>query len=152
MEIPTVNELESQLFKAIRDGNLQEVQGLIQKGVNLNFKNRKGNMPLHLATACGQESILEALLAFQLLFPLTKIKISGVSVEVASVTPDLHPDISDKRELKTGRRRRRNGAPAPPSLKINTSSPHSELSRVTSLRSSRPKVEFNDNNMNLHNI
>ena len=35
---------------------------LIQKGVNLNSKNRNGNMPLHLATACGQESILEALL------------------------------------------------------------------------------------------
>ena len=32
MEIPTVNELETQLFKAIRDGNLQEVQALIKKG------------------------------------------------------------------------------------------------------------------------
>ena len=62
MEIPKVNELESQLFKAVRGGNFQEVQALIQKGVNLDSKNKNGIMPLHHAAALGQESILEALL------------------------------------------------------------------------------------------
>ena len=49
MEIPTVNELETTLFNAIRDGNLQEVQGLMQKGVNLDCKNNYGETSLHYA-------------------------------------------------------------------------------------------------------
>ena len=62
MEIPTFNELESQLFKAIRDGNLQVVQALIQKGVNLDCKNDYGQTPLHHAVLYEKVSIVELLL------------------------------------------------------------------------------------------
>ena len=62
MEIPTFNELESQLFKAIRDGNLQVVQALIQKGVNLDCKNDYGQTPLHHAVLYEKVTIVELLL------------------------------------------------------------------------------------------
>ena len=62
MENPTIDQLETKLFNAIDNGNLQEVDALIQKGVNLDSKNGNGNMPLHLAVTCGKETILEVLL------------------------------------------------------------------------------------------
>ena len=62
MEIPTVNELETQLFGAIRYGNLQEVHALMQKGINLDCKNDYGQSPLHYAAIYGKEKIVELLL------------------------------------------------------------------------------------------
>ena len=62
MEIPTVNELETTLFNAIRYGNLQEVQGLMQNGVNLDCKNDNDQTPLHYAAIYGELTIVELLL------------------------------------------------------------------------------------------
>ena len=61
MEMPTINELETTLFNAIRDGNLQEVQGLMQKGVNLDCKNDYGQTPLHHAVLYQKVKIVELL-------------------------------------------------------------------------------------------
>ena len=66
MEIPTLDKLETKLFKAIRDGKVKKVRALMQKGVNLDCKNNYGKTPLHYAVAAlgvyKKETIVELLL------------------------------------------------------------------------------------------
>ena len=58
----SIDELETQLFDAIYNGNFQEVSALVQKGVNLDCKNDYGQMPPHHAAIYGKETIVELLL------------------------------------------------------------------------------------------
>ena len=62
MENPAVDQLETPLHDAVKNGNLQEVHALIQKGINLDSKDASGETPLHYAAIFGQETIVEVLL------------------------------------------------------------------------------------------
>ena len=58
MENLTVDQLKTQLFNASRSGNLQELQALMQKGVNLESKDTYGGTPLHYAVLHEKKQLL----------------------------------------------------------------------------------------------
>ena len=62
MEISTVNQLKTLFFNAVRDGNLQEVHALMQKGVDLDSKDDNDYTPLHYAAMVNYVSIADILL------------------------------------------------------------------------------------------
>lgn len=57
-------EKNTELFSAIRNGNLQKVQELLKAGVKVNIidKNNKDNTPLHYAVERDKKEIVEKLL------------------------------------------------------------------------------------------
>ncbi len=57
-------EKNTELFSAIRNGNLQKVQDLLKAGVKLNIidKNNKDNTPLHYAVERDKKEIVRKLL------------------------------------------------------------------------------------------
>ena len=74
MEIPTVNQLKTLFFNAVRDGNLQEVHALMQKGVDLDSKDDNDYTPLHYAAMVNNVSIADILLK------------NGVSIDSQAIT------------------------------------------------------------------
>jgi len=58
--IPTQTDLD--LFEAIRTGKTSEISRLIEKGANINIKDRHGNTPLHIAASRGNCEIMELLI------------------------------------------------------------------------------------------
>jgi ankyrin repeat protein len=53
---------DSLLIMASKKGNTQIVKYLLEKGVNINIKNKHGNAALHMASHNGHEEVLKALL------------------------------------------------------------------------------------------
>lgn len=53
---------ETRLYRAVREGNLQEVKKLLKKKADPNIPNAHGITPLHLAAYWGEAAITEALL------------------------------------------------------------------------------------------
>jgi len=54
-------DINKQLFKAIKKGNLEEVKQLINAGADVNALNQKGFSPLHIAVASNNVPIMEKL-------------------------------------------------------------------------------------------
>ena len=74
MEIPTVNQLKTLFFNAVRDGNPQEVHALMQKGVDLDSKDDNDYTPLHYAAMVNYVSIADILLQ------------NGAAIDLQSIT------------------------------------------------------------------
>ena len=74
MEISTVNQLKTLFFNAVRDGNLQEVHALMQKGVDLDSKDDNDYTPLHYAAMVNYVSIADILLQ------------NGAAIDLQSIT------------------------------------------------------------------
>ena len=56
------NDIDKQLFRAAKYGNVTEIRNLLKQGANLEFKNRKGYTALHIATIKGYLDVVELLI------------------------------------------------------------------------------------------
>ena len=54
-------ELENRLWKAAEAGNMQEVNSLLEKDVEINAKDNHGLTALMLASACGHMDVVKVL-------------------------------------------------------------------------------------------
>ncbi len=55
---------QGQYFKAIRDGNKEEVESLLKSGrVSVDIRSAKGHTPLMVAAAAGHVDVAQVLLA-----------------------------------------------------------------------------------------
>ena len=61
--VDKVNERgETRLYRAVRDGNLDEARRLLAKGANPNAPNKHGRTPMHAAAYLGETTIYEELM------------------------------------------------------------------------------------------
>ena len=56
------NEKEKQLFNAISNGNINQIELLLNEGFNINCKDKYGSTPLHCAVIFNKKEIVKLLI------------------------------------------------------------------------------------------